>query len=75
MNCPHCGTQLVQKNRAALLLGSIVFLAGAAGLFLVYPIIWIAALLLLVVGVYLLTWTVLGKGLWCRVCKRFPVAR
>jgi len=75
VKCSHCNTDLVQKSRAALLLAGAFFLAGAIALFYLYAIIWIAALLLLVVAIYLLTWCILGKGLWCRSCKKFPVVR
>ena len=75
MKCPHCNTDLVQKSRAALLLAGIFFFAGAIALFYLYAIIWTAALLLLAVAVYLLTWCILGRGYWCRVCKKFPITR
>lgn len=75
MKCPHCDTDLLEKSRIALFLAGIFFLAGAVALVFLYTIIWIAALLLLVVAAYLLTWAILGKGLWCRTCKRFPIVR
>jgi hypothetical protein len=75
MKCPHCNSDLVPKSPAALFLAGVFFLAGAIALFFLYAIIWIAALLLLVVAIYLLTWSLLGKGLWCRACKKFPVVR
>jgi len=26
------------------------------------------------VGLYLMAWAIIGKGRWCRECKRFPIA-
>jgi hypothetical protein len=46
-----------------------------AGVALFLPsIIWISACGLFAgcIGIYLLMWGIVGKGYWCRTCKRIP---
>jgi hypothetical protein len=43
----------------------------AAGLGLISPLLWMPAAILAVTGAYLLAWASIGKGPWCRGCKRF----
>ena len=33
--------------------------------------LWAPAILLGLTGVYLLAWATVGRGRWCRACKRF----
>ncbi len=73
--CPHCHGELVEKSRSGLLFVATVFLGGAIAVFLLYAIFWIAALLLLVIAIFLFAWSVLGKGRWCRSCRKFPMLR
>jgi preprotein translocase subunit SecG len=75
MTCPTCGTELVQRNRAGLLVAAAVMLVAAGIAIFLYPILWIIAALFLVIALYLITWSTAGKGLWCRRCKNFPVNR
>jgi hypothetical protein len=75
MRCPNCGTELVQRNRTVLLLASAAMLVAAATALFLYAVLWIVAALFLVIAVYLITWSTVGKGLWCRRCKNFPVNR
>ncbi len=56
--CNTCRGETVQKSRWRLLL------VGSA---------LSASVVLAVVGVYLILWATLGKGLWCRQCKTFRV--
>jgi len=72
--CPACGHPLTQKSRLLLAL------SGAALLVLSVPImlrayVWPLAILLAAIGLYLLLWSVFGKGRWCRRCKKFPVSK
>ncbi len=72
MRCPYCNGELTQKNRASLLIASLLLFAGALTSFFLLPLFWIIGLLFLVTAVYLFTWGTRGKGLWCRQCKKFP---
>jgi hypothetical protein len=49
----------------------LVMLAAAAVLAFL-RMIRIATGLLALVAAYLIAWSTLGKGLWCRLCKKFP---
>ena len=69
-SCQRCGGEVVQKPRLRLMLVGVVMLAGLA-LVNVWPILWAPAILLALTGVYLLAWATLGRGRWCRGCKRF----
>jgi hypothetical protein len=40
---------------------------------LVIPYFWIPGILLVLVGGYLVVWVTLGKGCWCRECKKFSI--
>jgi hypothetical protein len=64
---------LVQKSRRRLI-GAGILAVVVAGLLFLPSIIWISAcgLFLGCIGVYLLLWGVVGKGYWCRTCKRIP---
>jgi hypothetical protein len=69
-NCKTCHSKLIQKNRMVLFLVGIIMLALAAvGLFI--PWLWVLSIPLSLVGGYLFVWATLGKGLWCRQCKKF----
>lgn len=73
MPCPYCGGEWTQKSRPLLfLLGLSMFFAGITA-FLVSPIYWIVAAMLLAIAAYLLVWSTLGKGRWCRRCKKFSI--
>jgi hypothetical protein len=72
--CPSCGHELRQKSRSKLSLTGIVLLILAVPLML-RAYIWPLAILLAAIGLYLLMWSVFGKGRWCRRCKKFPVSR
>lgn len=74
MPCPYCGGEWTQKSRLLLfLLGLSMFFAGITA-FLVSPIYWIVAAMLLAIAAYLLVWSTLGKGRWCRRCKKFSIS-
>ncbi len=72
--CPSCGRELTQKSRALLVLAGIIFLIAAIPL-LFFHYVWIVAIVTAAAGLFLLFWSVFGKGKWCRRCKKFPVPR
>jgi hypothetical protein len=73
-NCASCGTELVKKNRGLLFAVGMIILTLAA-MALAFPVLMIPGLFLLLIGSYLIVWCTLGKGLWCRTCKKFPLSR
>ena len=68
--CRRCGGEVVQKPRTRLILAGTLMLA-ALGLGPLWAPLWPPALILGLTGAYLLTWTSVGRGRWCRGCKRF----
>ena len=61
---------MIQKSRARLVVVGGLLLAASA-LALVIPHFWVPALILAFTGIYLLCWGTLGRGGWCRNCKKF----
>jgi hypothetical protein len=70
IHCRRCGGEVVQKSLARLILVGVIILAFV-GLALLWPILWLPALILALTGSYLILWTLIGRGRWCRNCKRF----
>ncbi len=68
--CKRCGGEVVQKPRGRLVVVGMVMLASI-GLGLLWAPLWAPALVLGLTGAYLLTWASVGRGRWCRGCKRF----
>jgi hypothetical protein len=73
MACKTCGGETVQKGRRRLLLVGVLLLAST-GVAAVHPYLWAAGALLFLAGAYLVAWATLGRGRWCRACKRFSVS-
>jgi hypothetical protein len=69
-NCRRCGGGVVQKPLARLVLVGVAMLA-ASYIGFVWPLLWPAALIIALIGLYLLAWAMIGRGRWCRGCKRF----
>ena len=70
LQCRRCGGEMVLKSRGRLALVGILMLT-AVGIGLLSPLLWVPALILGLTGTYLLAWASIGKGRWCRGCKRF----
>lgn len=73
--CPVCEGELIQKDRIRLLLVCLALLFLAGGFVRFSPYLWIIAAPLILIALYLALWDTMGKGLWCRQCKNFPVFR
>ena len=71
--CPACGGGLLQKNRLKLIAVGLGMLVAAVATYRVSHALAVLAIVLVLTGAYLFAWGWLGKGLWCRQCKRFPV--
>jgi hypothetical protein len=63
---------MIQKGRWRLLVVGALMVASI-GLAPFVPFSWAPGGLLFLAGAYLLVWATLGKGFWCRACKRFSV--
>jgi len=61
---------MIQKSRGRLLLVGSLFVLSPLAAFVV-PYFWAPGALFFLIGVYLIVWAVVGKGWWCRTCKRF----
>ena len=61
---------MILKSRVRLFtVGSLMIAAFA--LVFVIPHFWVPAILLAFTGAYLVVWATLGRGGWCRNCKKF----
>jgi hypothetical protein len=74
MNCPHCGAELHQRNRARLIMTGIGFIAAAMIVVFVMhlAVVILAGFVLALIGAYFLKWALVMNGLWCRKCGRVP---
>ena len=70
MKCKTCDGEMIQKSRIRLAMVGIVMLATLALAFVI-PHFWVPAIILAFTGAYLLVWATLGRGCWCRNCKKF----
>ena len=77
MSCPTCGAELQQRNRTRLIVTGIGFFAAALVLvaLLHLAVVILAGVVLIVIGVYFVSWAVKSNGLWCRECGRVPRAK
>jgi hypothetical protein len=72
MKCLACGGEMIQKDRGRLFIVGVLMCASLAVAF-VRPFFWLPGIILLLTGLYLIVWATLGKGGWCRNCKRFNI--
>jgi uncharacterized protein (DUF983 family) len=70
--CKSCGSEMVQKSRKRLLAVGVLMVIGAVGVRF-SRFLWVPAIVLALTGVYLIVWAGLGRGYWCRTCKRFAI--
>jgi hypothetical protein len=73
VKCPACNAELVQRSRVVLFLAGVAFAAAAIALVWLSHWLWLPAAFLVLIALYLVTWSSWAKALWCRNCKRFPV--
>jgi hypothetical protein len=72
IKCNTCGGEMFQKSRVRLFFVGFCMVASIAIAALV-PYFWAPGAILVLAGGYLMVWATLGKGLWCRTCKKFNV--
>lgn len=70
IKCTRCGGHMVQKSRRKLCAVVLLSLAWIPLAF-AYPVLKVPGIGVLTVGFYCFMWVTIGKGLWCRNCKRF----
>ncbi len=70
--CATCGGEMIQKSRPRLIVTGAGMLASV-GVAAIFPLFWLAAVVLVPTGLYLLAWATVGKARWCRTCKKFGV--
>jgi hypothetical protein len=69
-SCRRCGGEVVRKGRWRLALVG-AFMLAAVGLGSLWSPLSAPAVILGLTGAYLLAWASVGRGRWCRGCKRF----
>jgi hypothetical protein len=72
--CRTCGSPLIQKSRSRLWIVGLLMLVAAVTGYRYAPALVAVAIVLGLTGAYLIAWATLGRALWCRECKRFPIA-
>src|SRR5690349_7023089 len=70
LRCKTCKGEMVQKSRIRLI---TVGLAEMGLIAIAFRYSWFLApgIILFLTGAYLLVWGTVGRGAWCRTCKRF----
>jgi hypothetical protein len=63
---------MVHKNTPRLFVVGLAMVASPAVAAFV-PFFWAPAIILALTGTYLITWATLGRGYWCRECKKFSL--
>jgi hypothetical protein len=63
---------MVHKSPPRLFLVGLVMVASPAVAAFV-PYLWTPATILVLTGAYLMIWASLGRGYWCRECKKFSL--
>jgi hypothetical protein len=77
--CKRCGgAEVVQKSRGRLVVVGVVMLVAAAAAVIIVDrgggigwVVRVLAAIAALTGAYLLAWASVGRGRWCRTCKRF----
>jgi hypothetical protein len=63
---------MIQKNRLRLFLAGLGLFA-VIGLVFFIPHFEVPGMLLSLGGAYLIFWATVGKGGWCRSCKKYNI--
>lgn len=63
---------MIQKSRLRLFVVGGAMIASTV-LAIVVRDLWPLGMILTIIGMYLVVWATLGKGRWCRNCKRFKI--
>jgi hypothetical protein len=68
--CRQCGAQLIQRNRVLLFVSGLLMCLTPL-IAIRIPLLWAPAVILFLAGAYLILWSTIARGLWCRQCKSF----
>lgn len=63
---------MIQKSRWRLFIVGFLMSASIVAAFF-FSFFWAPGLIFFIIGIYLMVWATLGKGYWCRTCKKFGV--
>jgi hypothetical protein len=63
---------MVQKSRARLVTVGLIAMALIVVSFR-FPWFWGPGIILFLIGAYLIVWGTIGRGGWCRNCKKFSL--
>ncbi len=63
---------MIQKSRWRLFIAGVLMIASIVAA-LLFPFFWAPGLILVLTGAYLIVWATVGKGYWCRNCKKFSI--
>jgi len=70
MKCNTCGAEMFQKSRARLIVVGLIMILSVS-VAIRFSWFWGPGIILFLIGIFLLTWATLGRGCWCRNCKKF----
>ena len=70
MRCNTCHGEMILKSRLRLFITGVLMVSTIQLAFFI-PYFWIPGIILSLIGAYLIVWATLGKGGWCRTCKKF----
>jgi sorbitol-specific phosphotransferase system component IIBC len=76
VTCSACGGALIQRSRARLAAAGLAMCAAPLIAWFIplrSPLFWVPAVIAALAGVYLLLWSTIGRGRWCRQCKAFRI--
>jgi hypothetical protein len=63
---------MVRKNRLRLFAVGVLMVTSVV-LAAFIPYFWAPGIILGLTGLYLVIWATLGRGYWCRTCKKIGV--
>ena len=72
MRCKTCNGEMVQKSRFRLITVGLAEM-GLIAIAFRNSWFWAPGIILFLIGAYLITWATVGRGAWCRTCKKFSI--
>ena len=72
MKCRTCCGEMIQKSRLQLFVVGVLMIASLS-IVTIVPLWWLPGIILVLTGAYLIAWASIGRGGWCRTCKKFSI--